>query len=70
MARSSADRVASPSPPPTRTPERDPQPADSGYALGQNVPANVVCQPGDGRRTAGGGEEVSHKGWPAITGVF
>jgi hypothetical protein len=31
---------------------------------------NVRCQPGNGRQTPGGGEKVSHKGWPAITGVF
>jgi hypothetical protein len=28
------------------------------------------CQDGAGRRTAGGGDKASHKGWPAITGVF
>lgn len=28
------------------------------------------CGPGNGRRTAGGGEKVSHKGWPAVTGVL
>jgi Ca2+-binding RTX toxin-like protein len=28
------------------------------------------CQDGGGRRVAGGGEKVSHAGWPAITGVF
>jgi RTX calcium-binding nonapeptide repeat (4 copies) len=28
------------------------------------------CGPGLGRRTAGGGDKVSHRGWPAITGVF
>ena len=27
------------------------------------------CSPGNGRRTAGGGDKVSHKGWPAISGV-
>jgi hypothetical protein len=40
------------------------------YELCLNVPANVVCKPGDGMQTAGGGEKVSHKGWPKITGVF
>jgi Ca2+-binding RTX toxin-like protein len=29
-----------------------------------------LCGPGNGRQTAGGGEKVSHKGWPAITGIF
>jgi hypothetical protein len=28
------------------------------------------CGPGNGRRTGGGGDKVSHKGWPAVTGVF
>jgi Ca2+-binding RTX toxin-like protein len=28
------------------------------------------CGEGGGRQTAGGGEKVSHKGWPAITGVL
>ena len=28
------------------------------------------CGPGNGRRTVGGGEKVSHKGWPAITGIL
>jgi Ca2+-binding RTX toxin-like protein len=28
------------------------------------------CSPGGGRQTAGGGAKVSHKGWPAITGIF
>jgi Ca2+-binding RTX toxin-like protein len=32
--------------------------------------AGEQCGPGNGRRTAGGGEKVSHKGWPAITGIL
>jgi Ca2+-binding RTX toxin-like protein len=28
------------------------------------------CGPGNGRRTPGGGEKVSHRGWPAITGIL
>ena len=28
------------------------------------------CQDGGGRRTPGGGDKASHKGWPAITGVL
>ena len=31
---------------------------------------NETCGPGNGRRTPGGGEKVSHKGWPAVTGVL
>jgi RTX calcium-binding nonapeptide repeat (4 copies) len=32
--------------------------------------AGVQCGEGNGRRTSGGGEKVSHKGWPAVTGVL
>lgn len=28
------------------------------------------CQEGNGRRVPGGGEKVSHKGWPAVTGLL
>ena len=28
------------------------------------------CGEGNGRQTAGGGEKVSHRGWPAISGVL
>ena len=28
------------------------------------------CGPGNGRRSSGGGDKVSHAGWPAVTGVF
>jgi hypothetical protein len=28
------------------------------------------CQEGNGRRVPGGGDKVSHKGWPAITGIL
>jgi hypothetical protein len=53
---------------PTRTPATDPE--DTAYGLCRDTPPSVRCQPGNGRRTAGGGEKVSHKGWPRITGVF
>jgi Ca2+-binding RTX toxin-like protein len=29
-----------------------------------------TCGPGNGRKTEGGGEKVSHKGWPAIGGIL
>lgn len=29
-----------------------------------------TCGPGNGRRTKGGGEKVSHAGWPAVTGIL
>lgn len=32
--------------------------------------AGEQCGPGNGRRTPGGGEKVSHKGWPAVTGIL
>jgi hypothetical protein len=42
----------------------------AGHALCASTPPAVKCQDGGGRQTAGGGEKVSHKGWPRITGVF
>jgi len=30
----------------------------------------VQCGPGNGRRTAGGGDKVPHNGWPAVTGIL
>jgi hypothetical protein len=35
-----------------------------------NTPANVNCGPGHGRQTSGGGAKVSHKGWPAVSGIL
>ncbi|HEY6761153.1 MAG TPA: hypothetical protein VI318_16775, partial [Baekduia sp.] len=43
---------------------------DETDGLCRNTPANVSCRAGGGMQTAGGGEKVSHTGWPAITGVF
>jgi hypothetical protein len=34
------------------------------------VPVGVQCGAGNGRRTAGGGEKVSHAGWPAVSGIL
>lgn len=28
------------------------------------------CGPGNGRKTRGGGEKVTHKGWPSVTGIL
>jgi hypothetical protein len=28
------------------------------------------CAAGAGRRTPGGGEKISHAGWPAVTGIL
>ena len=36
---------------------------------GHRSPA-VMCGPGNGRRTRGGGNKVSHLGWPAVTGIL
>src|SRR5262245_34328956 len=30
----------------------------------------VMCGAGNGRRTRGGGNKVSHLGWPAVTGIL
>jgi hypothetical protein len=30
----------------------------------------VMCAPGRGRRTRGGGNKTSHAGWPAVTGIL
>jgi hypothetical protein len=32
--------------------------------------SGVQCGPGNGRRTSGGGDKVSHAGWPAVTGIL
>lgn len=32
--------------------------------------AGTNCQEGNGRNVAGGGGKVSHKGWPAVTGLL
>jgi Ca2+-binding RTX toxin-like protein len=47
-------------------------PADAAVAADACGPpvAGERCGPGNGRRTAGGGGKVSHKGWPAITGIL
>jgi RTX calcium-binding nonapeptide repeat (4 copies) len=52
--------------PPPRSPRRERAPA----GLCPPVEPGEHCGPGNGRRTGGGGDKVSHKGWPAITGVF
>ena len=31
---------------------------------------SIQCQPGNNRRTVGGGEKVPHTGWPEISGVL
>jgi hypothetical protein len=32
--------------------------------------ANEKCHEGNGAKAPGGGEKVSHKGWPPITGIY
>jgi len=45
-------------------------PAQSGDPCAAMANESVQCGPGNGRQTIGGGEKVSHKGWPRITGVL
>jgi Ca2+-binding RTX toxin-like protein len=74
---SDEDEPTAPTRKPTRRPtisrprpSGDEDTGGGGYALCRDTPANVSCRPGNGMQTAGGGEKVSHKGWPSITGVF
>src|SRR5215207_9699535 len=53
-------------PPPRSRPRGERAPA----GLCPPVKPGEHCGPGNGRRTGGGGDKVSHKGWPAVTGVF
>jgi hypothetical protein len=46
----------------------------AAVAAGEDDPcgpprAGEQCGPGNGQQTSGGGEKVSHAGWPAITGI-
>jgi len=41
-----------------------------GTGVCAHVRVGVQCGPGNGRKTAGGGDKVSHKGWPAVTGAL
>ena len=41
-----------------------------GHPLCKNLKAGEQCGAGNGRQTAGGGAKVTHKGWPAVTGVL
>jgi Ca2+-binding RTX toxin-like protein len=43
---------------------------DDTEAMCEDTPPDVSCRPGNGMTTAGGGEKVSHEGWPEITGIF
>jgi hypothetical protein len=43
---------------------------DEAAELCAPVRAGEQCGPGNGRRTPGGGEKVTHKGWPAVTGIL
>jgi hypothetical protein len=49
-----------------------PVPGQRGSTLDLCAPRQpgVQCGPGNGRRTAGGGEKVPHTGWPAVTGIL
>jgi Ca2+-binding RTX toxin-like protein len=45
-------------------------PGGSAAELCQPRQPNVNCAPGNGRKTAGGGDKVPHNGWPAVTGIL
>lgn len=45
-------------------------PALSDVSLCPSGDAGVTCGPGNGRTTPGGGDKVSHAGWPAVTGIL
>jgi hypothetical protein len=49
-----------------------PVPGERGSTLDLCAPrqAGVQCGPGNGRKTAGGGDKVPHNGWPAVTGIL
>lgn len=53
-----------------RQPSRGGGSSGGGHPLCAQSRPGAKCQPGGGRKVAGGGDKVSHKGWPAITGVF
>lgn len=44
--------------------------ASDASTLCASARSGETCGPGNGRKTPGGGDKVSHKGWPAVTGVF
>lgn len=43
--------------------------SDEGRCADRHT-AGTNCQEGNGRKVAGGGGKVSHKGWPAVTGLL
>jgi hypothetical protein len=51
-------------PPAGLTQRADPDDVCGPYKPGEH------CGPGNDRQTVGGGEKVSHKGWPKVTGIF
>ncbi|MEH3054620.1 MAG: hypothetical protein PGN13_11550 [Patulibacter minatonensis] len=42
---------------------------DDGRCADRNT-SGTNCQEGNGRKVSGGGDKVSHKGWPAVTGLL
>lgn len=56
-------------PKPGKRPGSGPATAEERLCAGSRG-SGVQCGPGAGRRTAGGGAKVSHKGWPSITGIL
>jgi RTX calcium-binding nonapeptide repeat (4 copies) len=54
----------------TSRPGRGDAPTDEIAKLCGPRRAGETCSAGNGRKTPGGGDKVSHKGWPAITGIL
>ena len=44
--------------------------ASDAESLCEGTRSGEQCGPGNGRKTPGGGDKVSHKGWPAISGIL
>lgn len=44
--------------------------ADGGDRCAERQTDGTNCQEGNGRKVPGGGEKVSHKGWPAVSGLL
>ena len=57
-------------PPQPDPPKQNPTPRPTARDACLPRRAGEQCGPGNGRRTAGGGAKVSHKGWPALSGIL
>ena len=66
----SSVRVGATAPTGPDNPKQRPRPRPTARDFCLPRRAGEQCGPGNGRKTAGGGEKVSHKGWPAVTGIL